>query len=336
MHSVALTVRSALVLMAASLGALCLPSASVAGWSEPLTASAARSHAVFPDVAMNGDGAAVVAWYNGSIATTEASIARPGGDLSPLLTVSKQDEFGGWPSVAIDGAGDAVVLFTGGSYDNPPEENGVKATFLSRHGGVDGPLTIGTSTSGTIGYTGVGMDDAGDAIGWWNPVNENRLIYAYRPAGGRFGTPKPIPNPASFLQRPELAMSANGDAVAAWASRTQVYAAIRRAGGDFGPAAPLGVAVPPAAIAPRVAIGPDGAAVVAWVDRPDERGDGFVRAAYRPPGGSFSAPRTLAEVFYTGVYDVAVAMSRGGEALVIWAGDTWVPRTGWFTTFVTK
>jgi hypothetical protein len=315
---------------------LCLSSPSWAGWSEPVTASAPGSHAVFPDVAMNADGAAVVAWYNGAIATTEASIARPGGDFAPLVTVSKQGEFGGWPSVAMDAAGNAVVVFRGGSYQNPPEENGVKATFVSADGKVDGPSTIGTSTSGTIAYTGVGMDDGGDAIAWWNPANENRLMYAHRSSAGRFGAPTPIPNPASFLQWPEFAMSANGDAVAAWASRTQVYAAIRRGGGGFGPAEPLGLPVPAAAIAPRVAMAPNGAAVVAWVDRPDERGNGFVRASYRPPGGSFSPPRTLAEVFYTGVYDVAVAMSPAGEALVIWAGGTWVPRTDWFTTFVTK
>jgi hypothetical protein len=301
-----------------------------AGWRQPLTLSEPNGNAVWPDVVVGPHGETAIGWSNGTRSTV-VSLRPAGGEFSAPVIVSKAGEYGNEPSLGIDPAGNVLAVFIGGHHDNPPEENGLKAAVLHPDGTVEPALTIATSTGI---FAGMGMDGAGNATAWWVPDGENGLRVTYRPAGGRFGPSELIANPAPRLSHPELTVAANGDAVATWGGGKQIYAAISSGGGEFAPARALGV--PSQVINARVAMAPDGAAVVAWVDHPEDDGDGFVHASYRPPGGEFGLPQTLAEVFYTGVYDVSVAMSDVGEATVMWAGDTWVPRAGWLNTYVVR
>ena len=315
--------------------AAALAAPAQADWSETGTLEGFEANAVWPDAAMNARGDAAIAWVSANHDAIDVSLRPAGGTFGAPLKVSKDGEIASTPSVAIDPDGNAIVVFPSGHHDNPPLENGVKATFVSASGDVVGPLKIGSSFTGGVRASGLGMDAAGNAIAWWESVDDDQLVFAVRRAGEGFGEPEPIPNPEGDLRRSGFAVGEGGEAVAAWASRTRVYAAIGGVDSEFGPAKLLTGPIQ-SVMQPRVAVAPDGSAIVAWVDRPDEGFSGFVRVAYRPAGGEFGPPQTVGEVFYTGVHDVSVAMGPDGEAMVAWGGGTWVPRTEWLTTFVTR
>ena len=112
-----------------------------------------------------------------------------------------------------------------------------------------------------------------------------------------------------------------GDQVTAWESCTvddacTADAAVRRRGGDFGPARALGGV--DAAQAPAVAVGPAGQAVVAWI-----RGGDPMAASQAAPGRGFGSPVVLSRAGYA--LDINVAVGRGRQALAAWSQGTLNP-----------
>lgn len=124
---------------------------------------------------------------------------------------------------------------------------------------------------------------------------------AVRDPQGRVSEPQTVspavaaqPNepPRAAGQRPQLRLNRQGEAILVWQQfhfspehpdRQEIAAAVRPAGGTFGPAAAIS---PPAVEADYASLAVDrrGTAVVAW------RGGTGVLASVRPPGGSFGEP----------------------------------------------
>ncbi len=117
---------------------------------------------------------------------------------------------------------------------------------------------------------------------------------------------------------PHVALDAAGDAVAVWVrsggTNQIVQAAVRPAGGSFGPSVAL-AAVGQDSFTPQVALDQAGDAVAVWV-----RSNGanqIVQAAVRPAGGSFGAPLDLSVAGQSG-FAPQVAMDKAGDAIAVW------------------
>ena len=137
-----------------------------------------------------------------------------------------------------------------------------------------------------------------------------------------------------FLAQPgiggvDVATNAAGDAVATWTrsdgvGRQVVQAAIRSAGGRFGPAETLG-AVPPCydigvlGAKPEAGIDAAGNVVVAFL-APAASGTASVRAARRPAGGGF-LPATTLSAASNRIRDPRLAMNEAGATVVVWEAD---------------
>ena len=132
------------------------------------------------------------------------------------------------------------------------------------------------------------------------------------PDGG-FGAPLDIARIRTSLSSVTAAVSPRGDAVVAWTTsrfrpqrerhegRTRVFAALRPAGGSFGPPTPItpwrrSSFLPFASVS--VGMDASGAATVAWTQPIPSRGSlgslFRVEVAAAPAGGSFGPPQVLA------------------------------------------
>jgi hypothetical protein len=180
----------------------------------------------------------------------------------------------------------------------------------------------------------VAASASGEAVAAW--LRRSRTVVPYRvrtallgPRASSWAAPADVSPADVDATIPRLAMGSDGGAVAVWSCRctppppggtaTSVQSAARPPGGGFGPATPLGAAVPPF-LELSAAAGPGGAAVAAWGAGPPDPG---LIAADRRPDGTWSAPAKISQA-PAGILgfasNVNVAMNAHGEALVVWQG----------------
>ncbi|HEV7587301.1 MAG TPA: hypothetical protein VGO40_04145 [Longimicrobium sp.] len=168
-----------------------------------------------------------------------------------------------------------------------------------------------------------GFDANGDAFIVWTEQSgaftetaapEYRVRAALRPAGGGW-------QPAETLSRlglnPEVTVDARGDAIAAWEGRLGVEAAIKPLGGGWGSPQIVGTPRGEEPQEPQVASDASGGAIVVAPVQAHGKGSTGIRAAVRPAGGSFSAPRTISHDRELAL-DPQIAMNARGDAIVAW------------------
>ncbi len=127
----------------------------------------------------------------------------------------------------------------------------------------------------------------------------------------------------SFSLSPQVAVGADGTAVAAWPeqvsrNRTRLRVAIARPGQRFGPARSLITTSPGSAPTLRlggVAVTPAGGAVVAWQTAIGDPSDDPVQVAIAAPGAGFGAPVTLGLSMY---YPPSLAALPNGRVALAW------------------
>ena len=151
----------------------------------------------------------------------------------------------------------------------------------------------------------VAVDAAGNAIAVWEYADgsDNRIQAAYRPAGADWGAPRYISAPGQETGYPRVVVAPTGDAIAVWeriidsGPRLQynVQAAVRPAGG---------------ALTPQVSVDAAGNAIAVWL-----QGNRSL-AAYRPAGGTWSAPEEIAAT--DGVFVASIAQDPAGNAMAAW------------------
>jgi hypothetical protein len=156
--------------------------------------------------------------------------------------------------------------------------------------------------------------------------------------GGGFAPPVDIARTRNSVTPVVAAVSPRGDAVVAWTTsrfrprrerhegRTRVFAALRPAGGSFGPPTPMtpwrrSDFLPAAAVS--VGMEASGAATVAWTQPIPSRGNlgslFRVEAAAAPAGGSFGPPQVLALPLQD-AERIALSVTPGGRALLAHEG----------------
>jgi PKD domain-containing protein len=225
-------------------------------------------------------------------------IADVGGNPPQLL--ASQD-----PAVAMGPNGRIVIVYAGDL------DSGIHAVVRPASGAdVVGPEQV--SASGVNERPAVGVDGAGAAVAvWLHTLGPAVTVqWSVRAAGGGWGAPVAFPGSAAAGSAPQVAVAADGTAVAVWVDDAgAIMSAVRPAGdASWTDPAPLSG---PGAGSPRLAIGQDGGAVAAWV-----AAGGVVQGAVRPAGGSWTAAQDLSS---PGSSDPAAAIDPAGNALVVWS-----------------
>lgn len=226
-----------------------------------------------PRVAVGPSGLAVIAWLSRSsdgTSTIRATVRRRGAWEAPRR-LSTPDA-GGFdvdrcPEVAIGSTGEVVVAWT---REIPEPATAVEVTVRGPDGRWSRPRVLSDLAAS---QPRLAIDGSGTAVVVWRALGS--IHVATRPRGGEFGPATSLDPRVTQDDFPELAVSAAGHAVVVWerriAPRTiRVIASVRPPGGGFGPARPIS---PPHRVrieltfpelAPQVAVGDDGRAIVTW------------------------------------------------------------------------
>lgn len=311
--------------IAAIICALFAPAAQ-AGWLPPVDVSEPSSSAGNPHVVLDSEGNATAVWdrWNG-IDTVVESAYRPAGEGWGAPVDLSEPELEG---EVVPGANDAqspqVVVDRNGNVTVIWERYAATKIVLQT---VDRPAGGSWTEPADIGEVGLGADpEPWIAVDWKG--NETAvwkkgevIQSAFRPFAGEWGAPIPISGEESYV--PRAAMDARGDATAVWmhfdGSRYVVESAYKPEGGKW--ESPTLVSQPGELKGgnPHVALDANGDALVAW--RGESEGTEFVRAAYRPVGGSWGTPANVSTASEQ-VQSLRDAVDPDGNAIVAWAGST--------------
>jgi hypothetical protein len=180
------------------------------------------------------------------------------------------------------------------------------------------PVDIGEVGLGPDPEPWIAVDWEGNATAVWKKGDV--IQSAFRPFAGEWGAPIPISGDESYV--PQAAMDARGDTTAVWmrfdGSGYVVESAYRPEGGEW--ESPTLVSQPGEEGGnPHVALDANGDSLVAW--RGESEGTEFVRAAYRPVGGSWESPANVSTAGEQ-VQSLRDAVDPDGNAIVAWAGNT--------------
>jgi hypothetical protein len=235
------------------------------------------------------------------------------------------------PEVAMNAAGSYVVSWS--SNGQTAKLSSAYARLYRWREPVTGEIELGAEVPGvTDGIPRVGVDAAGGFVAVWEVLLDNGRTYVYARLYDRDGAAR---GPAfrvavgSFDQNvPDVAVRPDGRFVVVW--RTWNYGAPRAAmyarffAADGTPATPE-IRVSQTTVInqgyPRVAVGPDGAAVVAW-ERCDfahfENGCSVAMRRLGPDGRFRGGERVVSPADKEGHQDVGVAFDARGSFAVTW------------------
>lgn len=281
------------------------------------------------DVATNPAGAAVVAFVShvDDRFTVRATIRLPGERFGRSALLERR--FALEARAAIDRRGDALVAWA------RSRDGGDHATIMTsvrRAGGrFSRPARLpGQRDDRDLRIGGVALDDAGRATVVWS--RGGRTLISTRPARGKFGSPLALSTPASDAGPPLFAQNAAGMAVVARVLRATDSEPSRlefqeRSDGRWSRARTIRAARTRDFLdVQAVAVGPTGAAIVAWTLSRVDPGLGYHRVALRvmrrPAGGAFGPPATVARYpdrsHSDGASVVRAAIDARGDAALAW------------------
>lgn len=305
--------------------AMCAISAPLAGaeWLPPVVISEESEHTGSPHVVLDSEGNATAVWdrWNG-VDTVVESAYRPAGESWGAPENLSEPELEGEgvpgahdaqsPQIAVDRNNNVTVLWE--------RYAGTKLVLQSvdrpAGGSWTAPVEVGEVDLGTAPEPWIAVDWEGRATAVWK--DSGVIKAAFRPFGGSWEVPVPLSPEQSFT--PQAAMDARGDTTVVWMHFDGLHYVVESAyrPESAGWEAPTLVSqAGEEGGNPHVALDAAGDSLVAW--RGGDEGEEFVRAAYRPVGGSWSAP---ADVSADGeaVQVVRDAVDPEGNAIVAWAG----------------
>jgi hypothetical protein len=220
------------------------------GWTIPVNLSASGQLALYPSLAVDGQGDAAVAWDHivANHDLVQATTRKAGGAWSAPRELLGPNEEGRDAQVALDGQGDAVVawdqLVSGGN------EFAVESVAQQAGSGTWGTREQISPSSQTEPEVTLAVDPAGDAVATWGlGSGSGEVVQAVqRSPQGAWSAPVDLSTPADELPRPEVAIDARGDAAVVWRQLA--------AGASVVQSSVLDVSVPPPALVGTLPGGP--------------------------------------------------------------------------------
>jgi hypothetical protein len=292
--------------------------AAAPAWLSPVDLSAAGQSADLPQGAVDSQGDAVALWRrsNGTNTIVQGAIRPAGGSWQTPDDLSTAGEDASQPHVAVDPLGDAVAVWERYNGSNWIIQGAVRPAGGAWQAADD----LSATGQNALGVPEVAVDSQGDAVAVWQRYNGSNWIIqgAVRPAGGTWEAPVDLSATGQNALVPQVAVDAQGDAVAVWqrfnSTTNIIQGAVRPAGGSWQTAIDLS-ATGGNALNPQVAVDSQGDAVAVW-----QRSNGanyIVQRAARPAGGAWQAPTDLSAAGRDALFPQVTADS-GGDAVAVW------------------
>jgi hypothetical protein len=302
-----------LLAFAVALPALLAPAAQ-AEWLPPVDISDTAEHAGSPHVALDSAGNATAVWdrWDGTATVVETAY-RPAGSpwgepevLSPPSSMA--------PKVVVDRNGVLTAI-----WERFTSTNHFALESVSRLPGQEWtePVEVTEFEQGANPDVWLAVDWEGSTTAVWR--QGETIMSSFRVFANSWGEPELLSPDNSFT--PQTAMDGRGDATAVWmhqdGAHYVVESAYRPEQGEW--EGPTLVSQPGEEGGnPQVAVDGQGDSLVVW--RGEDEGEEFARAAYRPAGGSWSAPIDVSSEGEQ-VHALQAAVDPDGNAIVAWAGS---------------
>jgi hypothetical protein len=281
------------------------------------TLSAAGEDAYDPDIALDRNGNAVVAWsrYDGSNYRIQARRRTASGSLSAVKTLSEAGQNARDPQLAVDPDGNAVVVWT--------RSDGANYRIQARRRSASGSLSAVQTLSPAgqdAGSPQVAVDPDGNAVVVWiRSDGANFRIQARRRAeSGGLSAVQDLSAAGQHAEGPQLAMDRSGRALVVWqrydGTHIRIQARRRTASGNLSAVQTLSEAGQNA-VKPQVAVDPDGNAVVVWEGGLSS--DHRIRTRRRTAAGTLSPVQILSPAGQF-AENPQVAVDGNGKAVVVW------------------
>jgi len=323
------------------------------GWGAPEPIEINSGAALFPRVAMDGEGNAVVVWHqsNGTRLDIWSNRYTPTDGWGPAERIDRGDTDARRPEVAMDLNGNTIAVW----YQSDGERENI---WSNRYTAIDGWGTAGLIESNEAGdarWPQIAMDPNGTGLTVWqqcyaecdfddpHEIRWNIWSNRYTPAEG-WGTHRPLtPDNAGDAIRPRVAMDASGNAVAVWqqsdaaTDRFSIWSNRYDVTSGWGTAELIEFNDAGDASRPEVAMDPAGTAVAVW-SQFDGTSDDVWSNRYTADGG-WDEPERI-EANDTGqATRPRVAMDPSGSAVVVWTqshgmqpsvwSNRYTPSSGW-------
>jgi hypothetical protein len=248
------------------------------------------------------------------------------------------------PQVAVAPDGSALAVWGRPDFFSGP----LQSATLDPGAAAWGPIqTVPGANDWLISEIHLRLDGTADAIATWTNTHTSGggISAATRPAGGSW-TGSQFISTGEFPGAHGLAVDPDGKAIVVWPANGwggagPTTARVRPPGSVWGPVTPISIApVPPKTLeanpAADVALDPAGRAVAGWAQTVD--GVTTVHASWRPAGGPWGAPRTVAQAA-AAVRALRVGIDASGAATLVWGtdwgggGDVYASRAPWSGTW---
>ncbi len=245
--------------------------------------------------------------------------------LAPT-TVSGVGSQAGEPQVAFDKHGDAMAVWSSedGTEANGARKYEVQSAYRPAGEAWQAPETLSLPDQGAEDES-MALDGQGDAVAVWEAYTGVTFVVeaSYRPMGGTWQTPVYLsPEEIPGTARPEVAVDAQGDAIAIWNQGGPyggpVWEAFRPADGIW--QVPVEVTAGQYGDRPQVAFDKQGDALALWQGFEGTPVNEWVpESAFMPAGGAWQAPVNVAA---SGIAEgLHLAYGGNGDAVAVW--DRW-------------
>ncbi len=285
-----------------------------AEWLPPVEISETSENVARPHVALDSEGNATAVWdrWDGTATVVETAYRPAGSPWGEPEVLSPPDSMA--PNVVVDRNGVLTVV-----WERRTSVNHFAIESVSRPPGQEWtePVEVTEFEQGANPDAWLAVDWEGNNTVVWR--QGETIMSSFRVFANSWGEPEPLSGDHSFT--PQTAMDARGDATAVWmhydGGDPVVESAYRPEQGEWED--PTLVSEPGEAGGnPRVAVDGKGDSLVVW--RGEYEGQEFVRAAYRPAEGSWSAPVNVSNEGEQ-VVSLRAAVDPGGNAIVAWSGS---------------
>jgi hypothetical protein len=186
------------------------------GWGVPEHIETATDGAIDPQIVIDASGNALSVWtqFNGNRNEVAANRYTAGSGWGSAELIEAEDGNTFAPQIAIDSTGNALAVWT----QNVGGVGIITSNRFTPGSGWSGSRLIASDNSGISVEPQVAFDTSGNALLIWAQGDGNRFnITANRaPPGGAWGVPVLLENSTGEVGVPQIAIDADGNALAVW------------------------------------------------------------------------------------------------------------------------
>jgi hypothetical protein len=290
-----------------------------------------------PQIALDINGNALAVWsqWDGSRYSILANRFTPTGGWG-TATLIETDNTGAAiePQIAIDASGNALAVWR----QSDGTRNNAWANRFTPASGWGTATLIETNNSGQVYNVQIAMNASGNAMVVWQQFDgvshDNIWANRYTPGTG-WGSAELIEGDSAEAGTPQIALDANGNAIAVWqqidGTRFSIWASRFTPAGGWGAAALIETDNAGGAANAQIAFDASGNALAVWQQSDGLRTNIWARP-FTPSSGWGTATLLETNTDYS-AFDPQIAMNASGDAAVVWQQSDGMQASIWANVY---